>query len=83
MLSDAEQAASDRAVALLAATELLAEDNLPASSLARRSRAVADDLLRALAALDDERGARLRAEADRDRWRDQRWQEIFGEAYPT
>jgi len=50
---------------------------------ARRCRAVAADLLEALDELCAARDALAAMTADRDRWRENRWREAHGEAWPA
>lgn len=50
--------------------------------LARRARVVAAETLWLADELAGARAALAGMEADRDRWRDQRWRETHGEAWP-
>lgn len=75
--ADANQRARD----LIVFAAALDDVGLP--DLARRSRVVAGDLLVALHELEWEREALGRMEADRDRWRDNRWREVHREAWPS
>lgn len=78
--SDAIRFARTEAQTLLTETELF--DELGVGRLAARARCVARDLLDALDALEASRNYTRAVSAERDRWRDDRWREAHGEAWP-
>jgi hypothetical protein len=73
--------AEDRAKELLLFAGGFEEAGFP--ELARRASVVAGDCLEALAELEATRSAFAAVTADRDRWRDDRWRETHGEAWPA